>query len=234
MAMKTLRLFPLVGRVPRADRAQPEGMWRSDARVRPSAQGEQTREDVSGAQSCRARARARSTATTALTAVAGDHRMAGRDVTRSRRCCRRRRPARARVRAIALAIACDIHPLNNLRVLQLSDGHARRRRGAQGRLVHGTGSTPGLEALEAQLAARACDGHVLSRRCADARRHLPGAAARQRAARRHSTRQLSDAAAHRGSVAARCRAFARRRADRAAGRRIKRVRDQRSSEQVRR
>ena len=34
-----------------------------------------------------------------------------------RRCCPRR-PERARVRAIALAIACDIHPLNNLRVLR--------------------------------------------------------------------------------------------------------------------
>jgi len=30
--------------------------------------------------------------------------------------------ARARVRAIALAIACDIHPLNNLRVLQYLTG----------------------------------------------------------------------------------------------------------------
>ena len=37
--------------------------------------------------------------------------------TRRRRCCRARRRQRAQVRALTLAIACDIHPLNNLRVL---------------------------------------------------------------------------------------------------------------------
>jgi maleylpyruvate isomerase len=65
--------------------------------------------------------------------------------------------ARARVRAIALAIACDIHPLDNLRVLQY--------------LVRTLGATEpvkdawyrhwidvGLSALESQLAAEAATG----------------------------------------------------------------------------
>ena len=38
-------------------------------------------------------------------------------IRRPRRCCRRSR-VRARVRALALAVACDIHPLNNTRVLK--------------------------------------------------------------------------------------------------------------------
>ena len=37
---------------------------------------------------------------------------------------------RARIRAFALAIACDIHPLNNLRVLQLSEGPMRQEQAA--------------------------------------------------------------------------------------------------------
>ena len=39
-------------------------------------------------------------------------------IRRSAACCRRDARGRARVRALALAIACDIHPLNNLRVLK--------------------------------------------------------------------------------------------------------------------
>ena len=37
---------------------------------------------------------------------------------RARRCCRSDARGRARVRALAMVVACDIHPLGNLRVLQ--------------------------------------------------------------------------------------------------------------------
>ena len=49
--------------------------------------------------------------------VARHHRMAGRDPSRTRRCCRRDPLRRAQVRAFALALACDIHPVQNLKVL---------------------------------------------------------------------------------------------------------------------
>jgi maleylacetoacetate isomerase len=62
--------------------------------------------------------------------------------------------ARAEARAIALAIACDIHPLNNLRVLQylereLGQGEDSRLRWYRYWVASGLG------ALEAQLAGRA-------------------------------------------------------------------------------
>ena len=41
----------------------------------------------------------------------------------------------AKVRAVALAIACDVHPLNNLRVLELSEGSVRPQPGGGRRLV---------------------------------------------------------------------------------------------------
>ena len=50
--------------------------------------------------------------------VAGDHRISRRDSAASRRCCRPTPIARARVRSIAQMIACDIHPIDNLRVLR--------------------------------------------------------------------------------------------------------------------
>ena len=106
---------------------------------------------------------------------------------------------RARARAIALAIACDIHPLNNLRVLQylMGDlGLADKARNAWYRHWIDLG----LAALEAQLARRRAHRQILSRRFADARRHLPRAAARQRAPLRHSARRLSDADPNRGEL----------------------------------
>jgi maleylpyruvate isomerase len=51
-------------------------------------------------------------------AVDGDHRIPGRDASESSRCCRAMPLGRARVRELAQMIACDIHPLNNLRVLR--------------------------------------------------------------------------------------------------------------------
>ncbi|MEP6997696.1 MAG: maleylacetoacetate isomerase [Betaproteobacteria bacterium] len=65
--------------------------------------------------------------------------------------------ARARVRAIALAIACDIHPLNNLRVLRYLKhtlGVDEEAKDAWYRHWIETG----LAALEAQLAAEAATG----------------------------------------------------------------------------
>ena len=67
---------------------------------------------------------------------------------------------RARVRALSLAIACDIHPLNNLRVLRhLSDmgvGEAERTKWQQHWIMEG------FTALEQELASRAgrfCHGN---------------------------------------------------------------------------
>jgi maleylpyruvate isomerase len=73
---------------------------------------------------------------------------------RSRRCCPRRR-RRARVRAIALAIACDIHPLNNFASCSIDAHRGERRR--QERLVSAL-DRHRLGALEAQLANDAATG----------------------------------------------------------------------------
>ena len=65
--------------------------------------------------------------------------------------------ARARVRAIALAIACDIHPLDNLRVLQ----YLTRTLGASEEAKNAWYNhwiELGLAALETQLAADAATG----------------------------------------------------------------------------
>ena len=64
---------------------------------------------------------------------------------------------RARVRSLALAIACDIHPLNNLRVLRYlvkQAGLAEEAKNAW--YVHW--AQEGFEALEAQLSASADTG----------------------------------------------------------------------------
>ena len=64
---------------------------------------------------------------------------------------------RARVRAIALAIACDIHPLNNLRVLRYLKGtHGASEEAKDAWYRHWIDA--GLAALEAQLAAEAATG----------------------------------------------------------------------------
>ena len=74
--------------------------------------------------------------------------------TPRRRCCRAIALGRARVRAIALAIACEIHPLNNLRVLQLprctrsACPTSRRTAGT------GTGSTSASRRSRRSLRAR--------------------------------------------------------------------------------
>jgi maleylacetoacetate isomerase len=105
---------------------------------------------------------------------------------------------RARVRSLALAIACDIHPLNNLRVLNYLTGTL----GATEAQKNGWcryWCDVGLEAIETQLAASG-DRNVLPWRRADARRHLPRAAARQCTPGRARSRAVSDTVAHRGGM----------------------------------
>jgi maleylacetoacetate isomerase len=64
---------------------------------------------------------------------------------------------RARVRAIALAIACDIHPLNNLRVLQYLTGTLGTYEDAKNAWYRHWIDL-GLAALETQLAGDAATG----------------------------------------------------------------------------
>ena len=133
----------------------------------------------------------------------------------SRRCCLPTPRARARVRGIALAIACDIHPLDNLRVLRYLTGTAGRLRRAEGRLVQVLDRhRPRGAGNEAR--ARQGDGALLPRRRADARRHLPRAADCQRAPRFDRLGAVSDAYPHRGRVP-RAAGVRRRRAGEAAG-----------------
>ena len=60
---------------------------------------------------------------------------------------------RARVRALSLAMACDIHPLNNLRVLKYLSGPLGVSDEAKSAWIAHWHST-GLEALEAELASQ--------------------------------------------------------------------------------
>ena len=62
--------------------------------------------------------------------------------------------ARARVRAFALTVACDIHPLNNLRVLRYL-GHAMGQDQAARDIWYAHWIAEGLGALEAMLAPEA-------------------------------------------------------------------------------
>ena len=55
------------------------------------------------------------------------------------------------MRGIALQIACEIHPLNNLRVLQYLKGTLGVDRCAEGRLVSSTGSTSASRRSSASL-----------------------------------------------------------------------------------
>ena len=62
-------------------------------------------------------------------------------------------PGRARVRALALDVACEIHPLNNLRVLRYLTGPLKVSEQDKDRWYRHWVET-GLEAVERQLAAR--------------------------------------------------------------------------------
>ena len=111
---------------------------------------------------------------------------------------------RARVRALALAIACDIHPLNNLRVLNYLTGTLGAT-DAQKDGWYRYWCDVGLEALETQLAREPATGTFCHGERADDRRRLPRAAARQCAARRARSRAVSDAARASRPLASRCR-----------------------------
>ena len=95
-------------------------------------------------------------------AVAGDHRVPRRDASAAAAAAGRRRSARARVRALALDIACEIHPLNNLRVLRYLVRDLKVSEDDKNRWYRHWVET-GLEAVERQLArtrppARFCHG----------------------------------------------------------------------------
>ena len=101
---------------------------------------------------------------------------------------------RAKVRAFAMALACDTHPVQNLKVLaRLRQLGAARR---QGDGMGGLGQPRGAGGL--RNADRRRSRSVLLRRGADHRRSLPGAAARQCAALRRRRLGLSAAAEGRG------------------------------------
>ena len=93
---------------------------------------------------------------------------------------------RAKVRAIAQMVACDIHPLNNLVALQYLKRHAQARAAGDRRLVPSLGDR-GLHRDRSDDRARA----LCLRRACDARRHLPGAAGVQCAAVEGAARSVS-------------------------------------------
>jgi len=65
---------------------------------------------------------------------------------------------RARVRAIALAIACDIHPLNNLRVLRHLDTSFGTDEATRTRIWYRHWIDEGLDGVEAMLAGQPATG----------------------------------------------------------------------------
>ena len=75
----------------------------------------------------------------------------------SRRCCRADALGRARVRALALDIACEIHPLDNLRVLRYLQRELKVADDDKNRWYRHWVET-GLEVVERQLAGHAATG----------------------------------------------------------------------------
>ena len=80
---------------------------------------------------------------------------------RAAACCPSTARDRARVRSLAQLIACDIHPLNNLRVLQYLEKRIRTRRRSSASAGSGTGSREGFEALEKLLLDQSVDRRLL-------------------------------------------------------------------------
>jgi glutathione S-transferase len=113
---------------------------------------------------------------------------------------------RVRVRALALAIACDIHPLNNTRVLAYLTGTLGVT-DSQKDGWYRYWCDVGFEALETRLSREAATG-TFCHGDAHARRHLSRPAACQRPPRRPRSRAVPDAASHRGCMPCTLPAFA--------------------------
>ena len=97
---------------------------------------------------------------------------------RNRRCCPRTPIERARVRAIAQAIASDIHPLNNLRVLRYLAGPLKVWEEARNEWYRHW-VVEGLTALERSLTPAAGNRHLLPWRYADLADNPPRSAGLQ-------------------------------------------------------
>ena len=106
--------------------------------------------------------------------------------------------ARAEARALAQIVACDVHPLNNLRVLKYLEERLGQDEAAR-QAWYGHWIAEGFEALERLLRARGA-GPLLLRRRPRPRRRLPGAPGLQRAALLVPDRSLSDGHARRRGV----------------------------------
>jgi len=98
---------------------------------------------------------------------------------------------RARVRTLALDIACEIHPLDNLRVLRYLQRELKVSDADKDRWYRHWVET-GLEVVERELAGHPSTGRFLPRRHAGPGRLRAGAADLQCQARRHPVRALSD------------------------------------------
>ncbi len=98
---------------------------------------------------------------------------------------------RARVRALAEIVACDIHPINNLRVLRyLTRTYGRDETAIGAWYNHWIDA--GFQAVEALLARDPRTGVFCPRRPARPRRHRAGSAGRQRRALQARHGSLSD------------------------------------------
>ena len=93
--------------------------------------------------------------------------------------------ARANVRAVAQIVACDIHPLNNLVVLQYLKRTLKHEQAEIDAWYHHW-VIEGFNAIEAMIAP----APLRLRRACHARRRLPGAAGRQCAAAQGAARRL--------------------------------------------
>ena len=198
------RLLPLVGRLSGADRAQSQGRRLSSGTRSILPRASRRDAGLSRAQPAGLRSAARDRRA-AADAEPGDHRLSRRDASAEPPLCRRSGRRRAMCCAMALAVACDIHPLNNLRVLKYLQRPARPAAGRARRLV------PPLGDRRARRAGG--DGAPRRRRFpvrrrADARRHLPRPAALQCAAFRGPDRRLIRRFAGSTRIAARSAAFA--------------------------
>ena len=94
---------------------------------------------------------------------------------------------RAKVRAIAQMVACDIHPLNNLIALQYLKRTLKHEQPEIDAWYHHW-VIEGFTAIEAMIAP----GPYACGAACDARRHLPGAAGVQCAAVEGAARQISE------------------------------------------